>query len=150
MDIDEILEEMDDLLDSAHSVPLASHKSIIDGERMRELINDIRLNIPQEIKHAKLIDYDCKRIMNEAEAEAESIVRRAEERAKAIVSQEEIVKEAKKQAAEILLKSKQKSNEVKKAVNAYVETRLNDAQTYFSNNLEDIKRTKQQLNMLNK
>lgn len=150
MNIDEILEEMDDLLDNAHSFPLASHKSIIDGERMRELINDIRLNIPQEIKRAKLIDFDCDRIMKDAEAKAESIVRRAEERAKAIVSEEEIVKEAKKQAAEIVLKAKQKSNEVKKAVNGYVETRLNDAETYFSNSLQDVKRTKQQLSMINK
>ncbi len=150
MNIDEILEEMDDLLDSAHSVPLASHKSIIDGERMRELINDIRLNIPQEIKRAKLIDFDCDRIMKDAEAKAESIVRRAEERAKAIVSEEEIVKEAKKQASEIVLKAKQKSNEIKKAVNGYVETRLNDAETYFTNSLQDVKQTKQQLSSLNK
>ena len=106
MNIDEILDEMDELLDKAHGVPFAAHKAMIDGERMRELINDVRLNIPQEIKRAKLIDYDCKRIMKEAEAKAEGIVRRAEERAKAIVSQEAIVKDAKKSAEDMLLKAK--------------------------------------------
>lgn len=150
MNIDEILDDMDELLDSAHSVPFAAHKSVVDGERLRELINDVRLNIPQEIKRAKLIDYDCERIMKEAEAKAESIVRRAEERAKAILSEEQIVKEAKKQASDILLKSKTMSNEIKKAVNGYVEERLNDAEAYFNTELQNVKRKKQQLNMVNK
>ena len=34
MSIDEILEEMDELLDKAGSVPFVSHKKVIDGERM--------------------------------------------------------------------------------------------------------------------
>ena len=50
MSIDEILEEMDELLDKASSVPFVSHKKVIDGERMRELINDVRLNMPHELK----------------------------------------------------------------------------------------------------
>lgn len=145
MAIDEILDEMDDLLDKSHTMPFAAHKSVIDGDRMRELINDIRLNIPQEIKRAKLIDYDCNRIMKEAEANAEEIVRKAEERAKNIVSQEAIVKEAKKAASDMLLKSKSMSNDIKKAVNAYVDERLTDAESYFAGNLQDIKRKKQQL-----
>ena len=75
MSIDEILDDMDELLDKASAVPFASHKSIIDGERLRELISDIRLNMPQEIKHAKMVAYDRDRIIKEAEAKAEQIVR---------------------------------------------------------------------------
>ena len=59
MSIDEILEEMDELLDKAGSVPFVSHKKVIDGERMRELINDVRLNMPHELKEAKKIDFVC-------------------------------------------------------------------------------------------
>ena len=63
MSIDEILEEMDELLDKAGSVPFVSHKKVIDGERMRELINDVRLNMPHELKEAKKIEFDCQRIL---------------------------------------------------------------------------------------
>ncbi|MBO4493291.1 MAG: vacuolar-type H+-ATPase subunit H, partial [Ruminococcus sp.] len=105
MSIDEILEEMDELLDKAGSVPFVSHKKVIDGERMRELINDVRLNMPHELKEAKKIEFDCQRILNEAKLNAESIIRKAEERAAQIVSREAIVTEAKKKALDMLTKA---------------------------------------------
>ena len=77
MSIDEILEEMDELLDKSASVPFVTHKKVVDGERMRELINDIRLNMPQELKEAKKIEFDCQRILNEAKLNAEAIIRKA-------------------------------------------------------------------------
>ena len=63
MNIDEILDEMDELLDKSPSVPFSTHKAMVDIDRLRDLINDVRLNIPQEIKRAKLIDFDCNRII---------------------------------------------------------------------------------------
>ena len=71
MSIEEILDDMEQLLEKAGSVPFAQHKAIIDGERLAELINDIRLNLPQEIKHAKMVAFDRDRIIKEAEAKAE-------------------------------------------------------------------------------
>ena len=114
MNIDEILDEMDELLDKAHAVPFAAHKAMIDGERMRELISDVR---------------------------------RAEERAKALVSQEAIVKEARKSAEDMLLKAKSKSNEIKKAVNGYVDSRMTELESYYADGLQEVKRKKAQLNL---
>ncbi len=105
MSIDEILDEMDELLDKATAIPLAPHKKMVDGERMRELINDIRLNMPAELKEAKKIEYDCQRILGEAKENAEVIIRKAEERAAQIASREAVVEEAKKKAADILNKA---------------------------------------------
>jgi len=82
MKIDEILDLMDQLLDHAKPIPFASHKVIIDGDRMRELINDMRMNKPEEIRRAKLIEFDCDRIMQEAHVNGERIVQEAEQRAK--------------------------------------------------------------------
>ena len=52
MSVFDILDEMDDLLDNAKAFPLAAHKVVIDGDRLRELVNDIRLNMPKEMKRA--------------------------------------------------------------------------------------------------
>ena len=60
MKIDEILDLMDQLLDHAKPIPFASHKVIVDGDRLRELINDMRMNKPEEIRRAKLIEFDCR------------------------------------------------------------------------------------------
>ena len=145
MSIDEILEEMDELLDKSTSVPFVSHKKIVDGERMRELINDIRLNMPHELKEAKKIEFDCQRILNEAKLNAEGIIRKAEERAQQIVSQEAIVTEAKKKAVDILQKAQASSVALQKNAALSVAQMLNDAEATHNKSLLDIKRTKEKL-----
>lgn len=139
MSIDEILEEMDELLDKASSVPFASHKKIIDGERMRELINDVRLNMPHELKEAKKIEFDCQRILNEAKLNAESIIRKAEERAAQIVSREAIVTEAKKKAVDMLTKAQAAAKNLQKNAAESVSKMLSDTEAHYSRNLQNLK-----------
>ena len=145
MSIDEILEEMDELLDKASSVPFVSHKKVIDGERMRELINDVRLNMPHELKEAKKIEFDCQRILNEAKLNAENIIRKAEERAAQIVSREAIVTEAKKKALDMLTKAQTAAKNLQQNAAASVAKMLNDTENYYSRNLQSIKTVKSKL-----
>ncbi len=148
MSIEEILDDMDELLDKASSVPFAAHKSVIDGERFRELINDARLNVPQEIKHAKMVEFDRDRIIKEAEARAEKLIHQAEERAKAIVEEEAIVKEAKKRALEAVTKAKQESDAIRAATDEYVKGRFQEVENYFSQGLKDVQSRKAKFNQL--
>ena len=136
---------MDELLDKATSVPFVSHKKILDGERMRELINDVRLNMPHELKEAKKIEFDCQRILNEAKLNAEAIIRKAEERAAQIVSKEAIVTESKKKAMDILTKAQTASKNLQQQAAMSVAKMLNDTETQYNRNLNDIKRTKEKL-----
>jgi len=145
MSIDDILEDMDELLDKAGSIPLVSHKKVIDGERMRELINDIRVYMPQELKEAKKIEFDCQRILNEAKLNAESIIRKAEERAAQIVSREAIVTEAKKKALDMLTKAQTAAKNLQQNAAASVAKMLNDTENYYSRNLQSIKVVKGKL-----
>ncbi|MBO5571855.1 MAG: vacuolar-type H+-ATPase subunit H [Ruminococcus sp.] len=145
MSIDEILEEMDELLDKAQSVPFVNHKKVIDGERMRELINDVRLNMPQELKEAKKIEFDCQRILNEAKLNGESIIRQAEERAAQIVSREAIVTEARKKALDMLTKAQTASKNLQQNAAVAVAKMLNDTENYYSRNLQSIKVVKGKL-----
>ena len=139
MSIDEILEEMDELLDKAGSMPFMAHKKIIDGERMRELINDVRLNMPHELKEAKKIEFDCQRILNEAKINAEAIIRKAEERAAQIVSKEAIVVEAKKKAIDMLTKAQAASKNLQQTAAASVSKILSETESYYAKNLQQIK-----------
>lgn len=142
MSIDEILDEMDELLDKSASMPFASHKKILDGERMRELINDVRLNMPHELKEAKKIEFDCQRILNEAKINAESIIRKAEERAAQIVSQEAIVAEAKKKAVDMITKAQTAAKNLQQNAAVSVAKMLADTENYYARNLQSIKAVK--------
>lgn len=53
MNIDEVLDMLDELLDRAWNLPLSGGRCVIDAEKVREMVDDIRLNLPDEIKQAK-------------------------------------------------------------------------------------------------
>ena len=145
MSIDEILEEMEALLDKSMTVPLAGHKKIIDGERMRELINDIRLNMPHELKEAKKIEYDCQRILNEAKINAEAIIRKAEERAAQICSREAVVEEAKKKPLIFLQRLRLPQKICRLPPHFQLQKCSTKPKPAYNKNLMDIKRTKEKV-----
>ena len=140
MSVFDILDEMDDMLDNAKAFPLAAHKIVIDGDRLRELVNDIRLAMPKEMKRAQTIDYDCDRIMKEAQQNAENIIHDAEERAKGLVAESAIVDEAKHRAHEILAKTKTKCDQTKAATSAYVLQSLQTTEEQISALLEQVQK----------
>lgn len=142
MSIDEILDEMDELLDKSTTVPFVSHKKIIDSDRLRELINDVRLNMPQELKEAKKIEFECQRILNEAKTNAETIIRKAEERAAKILSKEAIVIEARKKAVDMITKAQQTSQNVQKAAIASISKMLDETEASYNRNLQAIRAVK--------
>lgn len=141
--IDDILDMMDDLLDNASSVPFSVKKSIIDCDQMRDYINEIRLNLPQEIKQAKLIVRDRQSIISDANKEAEGIIRRAEDKAKAMVSNDEITKAAKAKAVEMVNQAQGKAKEIKNAANKYIDDVLVQTEECLQANLADIRKTRQ-------
>mgnify|MGYP002605596733 CR=1 FL=1 len=98
MNIDEILNMIDDMLEEAWSLPFSGGRCVVDAQKVKECIEDIRLNLPGEIKQAKMIVADRNDIIKSAERQAESALRKAEERARMLIAQEEIVKQAQEKA----------------------------------------------------
>ena len=109
MTVEELLEQIDDMLDKAWSFPLSGGKCMVEAERLRNIVDDIRGNMPSEIRQAKAIVADRADIIATAKREAEGIVRNAEERARRLVAQEEVVKQAQQKADEMLGQVQMKS-----------------------------------------
>ncbi|MBQ3567008.1 MAG: vacuolar-type H+-ATPase subunit H [Oscillospiraceae bacterium] len=141
--VDEILDELDEVLDKARPFPFGGGKYIADVERLRELVNDVRLNMPYEIKEARIVAFDRDRVLNEAKAKAESIISQAEKRAAVIASETAIVKEAKKMAVDVLKKAQNNANEVKRAANEYVDNLMNNTEKFMNLSLQDVRKQKQ-------
>ena len=145
MSIEEILEMMDDMLDKAVNVPFSNKKSLIDVEKMREFIDEIRLNMPREIKQARDLVNDRKMILNDAKNEAAGIVSRAEQRAAALVSQQEIVRQATQKANEINAAAQAQTKELRDMTNKYVDNMLTKVEELLSNDIIDVKKARSAL-----
>lgn len=98
---DILLEELEDVLDDATSFPM-SKKSLVDVEQIKTIVEDIRLNTPQEIKQAKAIVDNRNNVINEAKIEAENIIKKAQAEARALVARDEITKAAQAEANRII------------------------------------------------
>lgn len=140
MTLDELLEQFDEVLDSGIKIP--GRKTVVDIERLRAVVDDIRLNIPSEIKQARGIVADRAEIISTAKREADGIIRNAEENAKAIVSQEAIVKMANEKAAEIITNAQAKSREMRKAAQDFVDDIMRRADDGLTANLAEVRKTR--------
>lgn len=145
MSIEEILDVLDELLDRAWSLPLTGGRCVVDADKVRDMLDEVRMNLPGEIKQARGIVADRAEIISVAKQEAESIVQRAEEHAKALMNREEVVKQAQARATEILQQAQMKAREMKSAAQDYSEDVLRRTEESLSRSLNDIKGTRQAL-----
>ncbi len=143
MTIDELLEQLDEVLESSMKMP--GRRALVDTESIRAIIDEIRLNIPQEIKQARGIVADRADIITNAKREADGIIRSAEERAKAMVAQEEITKLAQEKAAEIISTAQNKSREMRKAAQDFVDDIMRRADEGLTANLAEVRKTRASL-----
>ncbi|MDD2362165.1 MAG: ATPase [Oscillospiraceae bacterium] len=145
MTVEDLLEQIDEMLDKAWSVPISGGKCLIEAERLRNIVDDIRGNMPSEVRQAKAIVADRNDIVETAKHEAEEIIRKAEERAHRMVAQEEVVKEAQQKANEILTQSQLKSREMRRGASDFSENLLKRTEEAIAQRLTEVRQARQLL-----
>ena len=150
MTIDEILEMMDDLLDQAVTVPFSGKKCMVDTDQLREYIDNIRYNLPTEIKRAKEMVADRSVILTDANEQAEDIIKKAEEKAKILVSEEEIVKQAKAAADDLTAQAKMMDSTIRKAMVEKLDSILGESEKALNKTLNELKAMREAVKSANK
>lgn len=139
MNIDELLDLMEEVMNDATGVPFTGGKRVVDIDKLQDIIDEVRLNLPTEIRQAKAIVNDRADIVSGAKKEAEAIVKRAEERARILVSEEEIVKAAQHKGAEIVSAAQAQAREMRTTVTDYCENMLRVTEEHLAKNAAEVK-----------
>lgn len=145
MKVDDLILDLQNLIDNAKSVPFSSGKVMVSSDEIFDIIAQIQDAMPAEVRQAKNIVADRKQILQEANSEAENIIRAAEERKKVMLNQNELVREAQAKARDLLEDAKAKSAEIRKASNVYADGILKRAEESLSSQLADVKKTRTNL-----
>lgn len=145
MKVEELLDELEEILQEAWNLPLTGGKGFVDINKIKDLTNEVRNALPNELEQAKAIVADRGKIITTAKDEAESIIRVAEEKAKLLVEKEEIVMKAKVHAEDILLEAKTSSRNIKKAANDYVDDIMRRTDEFLNSNLSELRKARQEL-----
>ena len=120
MNIDELLDVMDETLEEAVNLPFTGGKRMVDVEKVRDIIDDIRLNMPAEIRQAKAIVQDRADIVESAKKEAEAIA-------------------AQQKATEILTSAQSQSREMRTTVTNYCENMLRHTEEQLAKSMTEVK-----------
>lgn len=145
MEIFTLLETLEDILENSKNMPFSS-KCIVDKEELLDIIKEIRLKLPDELKQAKWVKEERQRILVEAQKEADDIVKEAENRIISMIDEHEITRKAYEQKAEIIETANEMSREISKGTKDYadsilegIETALEDALNVIQNNRKELK-----------
>lgn len=120
MEILDALDSLEDGIEKCVHVPF-SNKTLIDKEEILEMVKEVRLRLPDDIKQAKWIKQEELRIIEQAETEAERIVNDAKNKISSLVDDHEITKKAYIQANEIIESAQKSSREIKSGTKQYAD-----------------------------
>lgn len=166
MTIESLLEELDEILEEGKSVPFTSNLLLDVGE-IKRVIEDMRLNMPDELMQARKIASERKEILIAAQNSADEIIAAAHKRAKELVAENEITKNAEIAAADIMAQARQQatdlvegaraqanevtekaqkwSNDLRQSAGEYVENIVSLADETLTNSVNEIRRARQSL-----
>lgn len=138
MEILSILETLEDVVEKSISVPF-SGKCMVDREEILEIIKEMRLKLPDDIKQAKWVKEERQKILLEAQKEANNIVKDAENKIASLVDEHEITKKAYDQANEIVSNAQKNAREIRLGTKEYADSVLKKVEEILEDTLEVIK-----------
>ena len=118
MDILHLVDRLEELFNESKSVPL-TRKVMVDEERMLDLIDQMRLAIPEEIKNSQQIINQKERILAQANEEARRTIELAKDQAAKLVERDEIVQKAEVMGENIILKAREETKLIKREADDY-------------------------------
>ena len=138
----ELIDSLEDLIDKAVGIPL-SGKCMVDRDEILDIIQEIRLQLPEDLKQAKWVKEERQRIINEAQKEANNILKGAEDKIISMINEHEITKKSYEQAREVEVTAKKRSKEIKMGTVQYVEDVLAAAEKAMEESLGTLRENRQ-------
>lgn len=144
MDLLNLIDELEDIVESGTSVPLTS-RVMINREELLDTIKEIRIKLPDEIKQAAWIKEERQRIIDEAQKSASSMINEAEIKLEELVDNDEIVRSARERAEEIIKRAELSADEIRNGALEYADELLYDTQEKFKDLIQILNDNRREL-----
>ena len=118
MDIQFLVERLEALVVNARKLPMTS-QIILEQATVLDLIDQLRVAIPEEVRQARRINQESDRVLGKAREEAEQIIGAAQEQAALLLQDQAILREAEAKANEMLARAQTKSDETMGGADQY-------------------------------
>ena len=137
MDALELLDELEDIIDKGASVPF-SGRCILDKEELLDVLQEIKLKLPDDLKQAKWIKEERQRILQEAQTESDNLIKSAEDKIIAMVNENEITKKAIVQGNQIIENARQNAQQISDSSYNYADNLLETVEKVVMPSMKDL------------
>jgi len=118
MDILHLIDRLEEILNESRPIPL-THNVLVDEDRILDLIDQMRVAIPEEIKKAQQVMAQRDRILAQAQEEANRTLALARERSEQLVDREVIVEAAHAKADQIIMDARASIDSIRRDADDY-------------------------------
>lgn len=119
MDILQLIDRLEELFNDAKAVPF-THNVVVDEDRMLELIDQMRIAIPEEVKKAQQVVAQRDRVMAQAQEEANRTLQLARDKADQMMQKDIIAQEAQRRADQIIAQARAEAEATRADADNYV------------------------------
>ena len=137
MDILQLIDRLEELFNDGKPIPF-THNVSVDEDRMLDIIDQMRIAIPEEVKKAQQLLSQRDRVMAQAQEEANRTLDLAREKAEGLVNKDGIVQEAQRRAEQILSQARADAEATRQDADDYVVDSLNRLQDELSRSLNQV------------
>jgi len=127
MDILQLIDRLEELFNESKSIPL-TRNVMVDEDRMLDIIDQMRIAIPEEVKKAQQLLGQRDRVLAQAQEEANRTLDLARQKADQLASKELVVQEAQRRAELVLAQARADAENVRMDADDYVMRSLTQLQ----------------------
>ncbi len=117
MDIQHLLDRLEALLSDSRRI---GGKLIVDAQRSWDLIDQMRISVPEEVRQAQRVNQERDRIIAQAKEEASRIIELARQDAAKLTEEHPITEQAKERAITIERRARREARNVQREADEYV------------------------------
>ncbi len=110
--IEQLIDEIEEFIDNCKPQPFSSTKIIVNKDEMDELLRELRMKTPDEIKRYQKIISNKEAILNDARAKAEALINEATIQTNQLINEHEIMQQAYAQANEVVTMATRQAQEI--------------------------------------
>lgn len=112
---------------------------MVDQAFALDLIDQLRMTIPEEIKTAKRVNSEVDRLLEQAREEAEQILARAQEQATYLIEERELTRQAEEMSLEIVRQARSEGEAVRRGADDYAADALSKLEVEVMRTLKSIR-----------
>jgi len=120
MDILHLVDRFEELLNQSHPLFFFTHNVVVDEDRMLDIIDQMRVAVPDEVKKAQQLLAQRDRLMAQAQEEANRTLAIAREKSDQLVERDAIVQAAQARADQVLAQARAEADKTRQDADNYV------------------------------